>query len=115
MVTSVKVESSACSFSSRSFLLPHKIRLNLWRAKSLAVASPNPEVAPVIKTILPVIPKINQTLAKVQQLLKQKVNCNGICINPLQGLPEFVCCISQHIEHTARKSDFRRKLEQRIV
>src|SRR5688572_23220525 len=107
MVVSVNDESSACNFSSLSFLLPHKIRLNLWRAKSLAVASPIPEVAPVIKTILPVIPKINQTLAKVQQLLKQKVKCNGICINPLQRLSEFVCCISQHIKHAARKSDLR--------
>ncbi len=49
--TETFLRSSIAIGSKRSLLLPHKMRLILLSANSLAVASPIPEEAPVINAV----------------------------------------------------------------
>src|SRR5690606_38134298 len=87
---SVWSESSRRSSSRRSFRRPQRMRLKSLLARTRAVASPIPEVAPVISAV-----------RLVMLLLKEEVNRHGVHRYPLQRLPKNIFSCSEHIKHTA--------------
>src|SRR6267142_4432068 len=93
-VTLVTVDSSFSNRASRSFLRPQRIRSKSWGARSRAVASPMPEVAPVMSAILLRV-----------MLLENKINGNGVRIESFDGDMVNTWIRGKHIDKAPRKPD----------